>query len=361
MKKNSFPHLIDLDSYPVSAWNSITALGLDIKRNPHIYVGACNGKIMGTLFYEPSTRTQMSFQSAMLRLGGGIVGFDNPLNSSVAKGESIKDTTKIASSYSDIIVMRHPLEGSVKAAALTADCPVINAGDGGHLHPTQTLTDLITLRAEKDTLSGLTVGFCGDLKNGRTVHSLLKALCCYENNRFVLISTDELKAPTYIKDRISASGKEYMEVNSLEEAIPELDVLYMTRIQRERFADPSEYEKQKHIFRLDKKKMQAAKGDMIVLHPLPRVDEIAVEVDNDPRALYFKQANYVMYVRMSLILSVLNDNIKTAPLLIGEVMPKVCCGNPKCITGSEEALPHSFRNHGGVLECEYCDERLLSE
>lgn len=361
MTQNSFPHLIDLDNYPVTSWNNITNLAIDIKRNPHIYVGACNGKIMGTLFYEPSTRTQMSFQSAMLRLGGGIIGFDNPANSSVAKGESIKDTTKIASSYSDIIVMRHPLEGSVKAAALTADCPVINAGDGGHLHPTQTLTDLLTLKAEKGTLGGLTVGFCGDLKNGRTVHSLLKALCCYENNKFVLISTDELKVPTYIKDRISASGKEYTEVNSLEEAIPALDVLYMTRIQRERFSSEEDYDRQKHIFCLDKKKMKAARKDMIVLHPLPRVDEIAVEVDSDPRALYFKQANYGMYVRMSLVLSVLNENIKTKPLLTGTVMPKVRCRNQKCITAYEQSLPHSFINHGGVLECEYCDERLLLE
>ncbi len=361
MNHKPFPHLIDLDNYPVSSWNSITALGMDIKKNPHIYVGACNGKIMSTLFYEPSTRTQMSFQAAMLRLGGGIIGFDNPANSSVAKGESIRDTTKIASSYSDIMVMRHPLEGSVKAAAITADCPVINAGDGGHLHPTQTLTDLLTLRAEKGTLSGLTVGFCGDLKNGRTVHSLLKALSCYKNNKFVLISTNELKLPAYIKNRISASNKEYTEVSSLEEAIPMLDVLYMTRIQRERFASEEAYEQQKHVFCLDAKKMKAAKKDMIVLHPLPRVDEIAVEVDDDPRALYFKQANYGMYVRMSLILSVLNENIKTKPLLMGKIYPDIHCGNPKCITAFEPSLPHAFRNHGGVLECEYCDERLLLE
>lgn len=361
MTASHFPHLIDLDSYPVSSWNSITGLALDIKRNPHIYVGACSGKIMATLFFEPSTRTQMSFQAAMLRLGGGTIGFDNPANSSVAKGESIKDTTKIASSYSDVIVMRHPLEGSVKAAALTADCPVINAGDGGHLHPTQTLTDLLTLRAEKGTLSGLTVGFCGDLKNGRTVHSLLKALSCYRNNKFVLISTNELKVPTYIKDRLSASNKVYTEVSTLEEAIPTLDVLYMTRIQRERFGSPEEYERQKHVFCLDAKKMKAAKKDMIVMHPLPRVDEIAVEVDDDPRALYFKQANYGMYVRMSLILSVLNEDIKTKPLITGRAYPDIRCGNPKCITNFENTLPHMFRNHGGVLECEYCDERLLLE
>ena len=356
-----FPHLIDLDNYPVSSWNSIINLAMDIKRNQHIYVGACNGRIMATLFYEPSTRTQMSFQSAMLRLGGGIIGFDNPATSSVAKGESIKDTTKIASGYSDIIVVRHFLEGSVKAAALTADCPVVNAGDGGHLHPTQTLTDLLTLKAEKGTLSGLTVGFCGDLKNGRTVHSLLKALSCYNNNKFVLISTNELKVPTYIKDRISASGKEYVEANSLEEAIPELDVLYMTRIQRERFGSEEEYERQKNVFCLDEKKMKAAKKDMIVLHPLPRVDEITVGVDEDPRALYFKQANYGMYVRMSLILSILNEDIKTKPLLVGKEAPGIRCSNPKCITNAESTLKSSFRHHGGILECEFCDERLLME
>lgn len=356
---NNFPHLIDLNSYPVSAWDKITDLALDIKRNPRIYVGACSGRIMATLFYEPSTRTQMSFQAAMLRLGGGIIGFDNPNNSSVAKGESIKDTTKIVSSYSDIVVMRHFLEGASKAAALTADCPVINAGDGGHLHPTQTLTDLLTLKAEKGRLDGLTVGFCGDLKNGRTVHSLLKALSCYDNNRFVLISTDELKTPDYIKDIITAAGKEYAEASTLEEAVGQLDVLYMTRIQRERFGSPEEYEKQKHVYCLDQKKMNSAKKDMIVLHPLPRVDEIAVEVDDDPRALYFKQANYGMYVRMSLILSVIYRDIAAKPLITGENCPQLKCGNPKCITNHEPSLPHLFRNNNGILECEFCDERLV--
>lgn len=361
MKKQKFTHLIDLDNLPVSQWNEIIDLAIDIKKNPHIYVGACNGKIMGTLFYEPSTRTQMSFQAAMLRLGGGIIGFDNPATSSVAKGESIKDTTKIASGYSDILVMRHPLEGSVKAAALTADCPVINAGDGGHLHPTQTLTDLLTLKIEKKRLDNLTVGFCGDLKNGRTVHSLLKALSCYKNNKFVLISTNELKVPSYIKDVISASGKEYVEVSSLEEALPQLDVLYMTRIQRERFASSEDYEAQKHVFCLDAQKMKLGKPELIVLHPLPRVDEITIEVDDDPRAMYFKQANYGMYVRMALILIVLNYDVKSEPLLRGVIIPDISCRNPKCITQTEHALPHSFRKNGDVLECEYCDERILME
>lgn len=357
MNTSEFPHLIDLNNYPVSTWDRITDLALDIKRNPRIYLGACSGRIMATLFYEPSTRTQMSFQAAMLRLGGGIIGFDNPNNSSVAKGESIKDTTKIVSSYSDIVVMRHFLEGASKAAALTSDCPIINAGDGGHLHPTQTLTDLLTLKAEKGTLSGLTVGFCGDLKNGRTVHSLLKALSCYDSNKFVFISTNELKVPDYIKETVTAAGKEYSEVNSLEEAIPSLDMLYMTRIQQERFSSTEEYEKQKHVFCLDPKKMEAAKKDMIVMHPLPRVDEIAVPVDDDPRALYFKQANYGMYVRMSLILSVLYENIGAYPLISGREYPGVCCRNDKCISNHEAALPRLFREHNGVLECEYCDER----
>ncbi len=352
-------HVIDLNDVTIQQWNAILKLAHDIKESPMVYAGACRGKIMGTLFYEPSTRTQMSFQTAMLRLGGGIIGFDNPSSSSVSKGENLKDTTKIVSSYSDILVVRHPLEGASKAAALTADCPVINAGDGGHLHPTQTLTDLLTLREEKGRLDGLTIGFCGDLKNGRTVHSLMKALSCYPNNKFVLISTDELSLPAYIKDYVSASGKTYEEYPTLEEAIPKLDVLYMTRIQQERFSSREEYEAQKNVFCLDAKKMKLASKDLIVLHPLPRVDEIAVEVDDDPRALYFKQANYGMYVRMALVLSVLNYKLESQPLLRGEVMKDVICTNPKCICHTEPYLPHSFRRAGDVLVCEYCDSRQL--
>lgn len=361
MQEKKFTHLIDLNSFSVAQWNRIIDLATDIEKNPHIYVGACHGKIMSTLFYEPSTRTQMSFQSAMLRLGGGIIGFDNPATSSVSKGETIKDTTKIVSGYSDILVMRHYLEGAAKAAALTADCPVINAGDGGHLHPTQTLTDLLTLKEEKGRLDNLTVGFCGDLKNGRTVHSLLKALSCYDKNSFVLISTDKLRVPQYIKDIIHTSGKTFTEVSTLEEAIPMLDVLYMTRIQRERFDSPEEYEQQKHVYCLDAAKMKAAKKDMIVMHPLPRVDEISVEVDADPRAMYFKQANHGMYVRMALILTILDYNIETEPLLKGVALPDVCCSNPRCITQTDRSLPHSFRKDGSMLECEYCDERILMD
>ncbi len=354
----TIPHLIDINDFSSEQWSSIIALAHEIMSAPMVYAGASRGKIMGTLFYEPSTRTQMSFQTAMLRLGGGIIGFDNPSNSSVAKGENLKDTTKIVSGYSDILVMRHPLEGSSKAAALTADCPVINAGDGGHMHPTQTLTDLLTLREEKGTLSGLTVGFCGDLKNGRTVHSLLKALSCFEGNKFILVSTNELKVPEYIKDYISSAGKEYTEYLTLEEALPHLDVLYMTRIQRERFGSPEEYDRQKNVYCLDAEKMKLAPKDMIVLHPLPRVDEIAIEVDADPRAAYFKQANYGMYVRMALILCMTDYGFESKPLLKGELMNDVCCTNPKCITHTEKYLPHTFIRTGNVLVCDYCDERI---
>ncbi len=357
---SKFTNLIDLNDMPVSWWNEVISLGAKIADNPAEYAHKCNGKIMATLFYEPSTRTQMSFQTAMLKLGGTLIGFDNPATSSVAKGENLKDTTKIISGYADIMVMRHPSEGSAKAAALTAECPIINAGDGGHLHPTQTLTDLLTLSKEKGRLDGLTVGLCGDLKNGRTVHSLCKALSCYPNNKFVLISTPELRLPFYIKDVLNSAGCKFEEVFSIEEAIGKLDVLYMTRIQRERFSSPEEYEKQKDVYRLDRAKMLKAKSDLCVLHPLPRVDEIAIEVDNDPRALYFKQAKYGMYVRMALILTVLKNEYPTA-LLTGKVHKGNACENPNCITQKEDYLPKSFRGRGDTLECEYCDERLLKK
>ncbi|MBQ7003266.1 MAG: aspartate carbamoyltransferase [Oscillospiraceae bacterium] len=355
---SEFPHLIDLNDHPVSWWNGLLDLGEKILQNPALYAGSCKGKIMGTLFYEPSTRTQMSFQTAMLRLGGTVIGFDNPATSSVAKGENLKDTTKIVSGYADVVVMRHPIMGSAKAAALTADCPVINAGDGGHLHPTQTLTDLLTLKCEKKRLSGLTIGLCGDLYNGRTVHSLCKAMSCYPDNHFIMISTKELRMPSYIKDIVRAHGGTYEETESLEDAIPKLDVLYMTRIQRERFASEEEYFAQKDTYILTTKKMQLAKPDMIVLHPLPRVDEIEVPVDDDPRAMYFKQAKYGMYIRMALILTMLQSKAKTE-LLAGEVHKGVSCPNPKCITHAETYLPKSFAGKGTTLVCEYCDERIL--
>ncbi len=353
-----FKHLIDLNDYSVSSWNKIITLAQMIKSNPQDYSQKCNGKIMATLFYEPSTRTQMSFQTAMLRLGGSIIGFDNPETSSVAKGENLKDTTKIVSSYADIMVMRHPAEGSAKAAALTSDCPIINAGDGGHLHPTQTLTDLLTLCEKKGTLSNLTVGLCGDLKNGRTVHSLLKALSCYNNNKFILISTKELQLPFYIKDILNASNSSYVEVSSLEEAISDLDVLYMTRIQKERFSSEEEYYSQKNVYILDKPKLLKAKKDLIILHPLPRVDEITIDVDDDSRAMYFDQAKNGVFVRMALIISILENQMATQ-LLSGKIHNGVCCHNKRCITQVENYLPKSFNGSGDIIECEYCDERIL--
>ena len=351
-------HLIDLDDYPVSWWNRVIALGKDIYTNPGRYKGACSGKVMGTLFYEPSTRTQMSFQTAMLRLGGSLIGFDNPATSSVSKGENLKDTTKIVSGYSDVLVIRHPQEGAAKAAALTAECPVINAGDGGHLHPTQTLTDMLTLTMEKGRLSGLVIGMCGDLLNGRTVHSLCKALSCYPNNKFIFISTPELMVPQYVKDILNSHGCEYKEVSSLEETIPELDVLYMTRIQSERFTSVEEYEAQKNVYVLDRKKLNLGKSDLIVLHPLPRVDEITMDVDEDSRALYFKQTKYGVYVRMALVLTMI-ENKDTVQLLKGSILNDTTCTNPRCITHSEKYLPKSFIKSGDIAECEFCDERVL--
>mgnify|MGYP000134016892 CR=1 FL=1 len=355
---SKYQHLIDLNDYPVAWWNKLISLGQDIYAHPQRYHGACQNKIMATLFYEPSTRTQMSFQTAMLKLGGTIIGFDNPATSSVAKGENLKDTTKIVSGYADIMVIRHPLEGSAKAAAISAECPVINAGDGGHLHPTQTLTDMLTLIQEKGRLDSMTIGLCGDLMNGRTVHSLCKALSCYKNNKFVLISSNELKLPSYIKDILSATGCEYKEIFSLEEAMPELDVLYMTRIQRERFASEEAYQQQKDIYVLNKQKMKSAKPDLVILHPLPRVDEISMDVDDDSRALYFKQAKYGVFIRMALILTMI-ENKNPTTLISGEYQKNICCTNPKCITNREGYLKKSFIKSGDIIECEYCDERIL--
>jgi aspartate carbamoyltransferase catalytic subunit len=353
-----FSHLIDLDDMPKEFWLDVVNTGLEISRNPSYFSGAAAGKVMATLFYEPSTRTQMSFQAAMLRLGGTIIGFDNPETSSVAKGENLKDTTKVVSSYADIMVMRNPLEGSAKAAALTAECPVINAGDGGHLHPTQTLTDLLTIIAEKGRSHDLTIGLCGDLKYGRTVHSLCKAAAKFPKNRFALISTPELTLPDYIKSFIKKHGCEIREYASIEEAMPALDILYMTRIQKERFADSSVQFQNNFI--LDGTKMKLAKEDLIVLHPLPRVNEIAVEVDDDPRAKYFMQAKYGVFVRMAIILHTL-ENRFPQKLLTGTEKEGLFCNNPKCVTRTEPYLKKSFvRTENGYV-CEYCEQKAFSE
>lgn len=282
----------------------------DIIANPAKYADCCKGKKLATLFYEPSTRTRLSFESAMLNLGGSILGFSSADSSSAAKGESVSDTIRTVSCYADICAMRHPKEGSAFVASRKSSIPVINAGDGGHQHPTQTLTDLMTIRSLKGHLNNLTIGLCGDLKFGRTVHSLINALVRYDNIKFILISPNELRIPDYIReDVIKANNIPYSEVSQLEDALPELDILYMTRVQRERFFNEEEYIRMKDCYILNAEKMKLAKDDMFVLHPLPRVNEISVEVDDDPRAAYFRQVQYGVYIRMALILKLLNITV----------------------------------------------------
>lgn len=299
-------HLIDPMDFTVEELNSIFDLADDIIADPKKYGDICKGRLLATCFYEPSTRTRLSFEAAMLRLGGSVLGFSSAGSSSASKGESVKDTVQTIACYADICAMRHPKEGAPKVASLTSPIPVINAGDGGHQHPTQTLTDLLTIRTRKKRLSDFTIGICGDLKFGRTVHSLIKALSRYSNIKFVLISPDELKIPDYIKEEtLDKKNMEYKEVERLEEVISELDILYMTRVQRERFFNEADYIRLKDSYILDKEKMTMAKEDMCVLHPLPRVNEISVEIDDDPRAAYFPQAKYGMFVRMALITKLL--------------------------------------------------------
>lgn len=281
-----------------------------IIENPAAYADVCKGKILATLFYEPSTRTRLSFEAAMLRLGGSVMGFSSADSSSAAKGESVADTIRTIACYADIAAMRHPKEGAPMVAAMSTDMPVINGGDGGHQHPTQTLTDLLTIRTLKGRLDNFTIGLCGDLKFGRTVHSLIKALSRYENIKFVLISPEELRIPDYIREEILIKNKiEFKEVERLENVMDELDVLYMTRVQKERFFNEADYIRLKDSYILDAEKMESAKSDMIVMHPLPRVNEISTEIDSDPRAAYFKQAKYGMFVRMALIMELLGVEI----------------------------------------------------
>ncbi len=299
-------HLLNPLDFSVEEIEKLLDLATDIKSNPSKYSHVCEGKKLATLFYEPSTRTRLSFEAAMLNLGGKTLGFHSADSSSASKGESVADTIRVISCYADIAAMRHPKEGAPRVASQFSKIPVINAGDGGHQHPTQTLTDLLTIRSLKGRLSDMTVGLCGDLKFGRTVHSLINALVRYPNIKFILISPPELRVPSYIrKDVLEANNIEYKEIYNLDEALPELDILYMTRVQRERFFNEEDYIRLKDSYILTKKKMQLARPDMYVLHPLPRVNEISVEVDDDPRAAYFMQAQYGVYVRMALIMTLL--------------------------------------------------------
>jgi len=303
-------HLLSPLDFSVEELDKLLDLAGDIERNPDKYKEACKGKKIATLFYEPSTRTRLSFEAAMLNLGGSVLGFSSASSSSAAKGESVSDTIRMISCYADICAMRHPKEGAPLVASTKSSIPVINAGDGGHQHPTQTLTDLLTIRSLKGRLSNLTIGLCGDLKFGRTVHSLINALVRYTGVKFVLISPDELKVPEYIReDVLTANNIPFKEVNKLEDALPELDILYMTRVQRERFFNEEDYVRLKDSYILDKEKMVYAPDSMLILHPLPRVNEISVEVDDDPRAAYFKQVQYGVYVRMALILTLLEINV----------------------------------------------------
>ena len=303
-------HIMSPLDFSVEELDQLLNLANDIEANPKKYAHACDGKKLATLFYEPSTRTRLSFEAAMMNLGGNVLGFSSADSSSATKGETVADTIRMVACYADICAMRHPKEGAPLVASLHSPIPVINAGDGGHQHPTQTFTDLLTIRSLKGRLDNLTIGLCGDLKFGRTVHSLISALVRYTGIRFVLISPEELRIPSYIRDDVLRENNiEFEEVERLEDALPKLDVLYMTRVQKERFFNEEDYVRMKDFYILDKKKMELAPQDMIVMHPLPRVNEIAVEVDDDPRAAYFKQAQYAVYARMALILTLLEVKV----------------------------------------------------
>ena len=358
--------VIDILDLTKEEIDDIIKVAIDISENGEKYSEKCKGKKLATLFFEPSTRTRLSFEAAMIELGGEVLGFSEASSSSATKGESVADTAKVISCYADIIAMRSPKEGSPYVASLNASIPVINAGDGGHCHPTQTLADLLTIYREKGGFDNLTVGFCGDLKYGRTVHSLIAALSRYKGVKIVLISPEELKVPKYVKYEIlDKNNMEYMETKDLESALPNLDVLYMTRVQAERFTDLSEYERLKDSYILTLEKLQKAKEDTIVLHPLPRVNEISVKVDEDKRACYFKQVLNGKYMRMSLILKLLEwakeskvreDLLKGKTLVYNEYR----CNNPKCITASEQELDHVFKEadkEHGVYRCIYCESK----
>ena len=348
----------------VEELDQLIATAKDIIAHPEAYQDKCAHKKLATLFFEPSTRTRLSFEAAMLELGGSVIGFSEASSSSASKGESVADTAKIVSCYADIIAMRHPKEGAPFVASQAATIPVINAGDGGHNHPTQTLADLLTISREMGRLDNLTIGLCGDLKYGRTVHSLIEAMSRYSGIRFVLISPQELKIPGFIRYNVlEREHIPYTEVSSLEEAMPQLDVLYMTRIQRERFDDPREYERLKDSYVLDTQKMELAKKTMCILHPLPRVNEISVKVDDDPRAAYFRQALNGKYMRMALILKLLEEAqrnpIREALDTEGLEYDRVCT-NPKCITQTEQELPQLFRctdKAADIHRCIYCEKR----
>lgn len=358
-------HLIDPTDLTKAELDEIISLALDIIADRPKYSEACKGKKLATLFYEPSTRTRLSFTSAMMELGGNVLGFSDAKNSSVSKGETCADTTKVISCFADIIAMRHFEEGAALVSAMNARVPVINAGDGSHSHPTQTLTDLLTIRRELGHIDDITIGFCGDLKFGRTVHSLIKALAQFKNVKVVLIAPEQLRLPDYMKHEVcELNGIRYKEVSTMEEVMPELDVLYMTRVQQERFLDMDEFDRVKDCFVLNAEKLRPAKPGMRILHPLPRVNEISTDVDDDPRAAYFRQVENGKFVRMALILKLLQW--KDDPSHIWKPMPddtvagKHICRNPRCISNMEHSVTPLFRPdtaNAGEWRCVYCESK----
>ena len=349
-------HFIHAKDVTVSRFTALYDICKDMIAKPERYVDACHGKVMASLFFEPSTRTNFSFQTAMMRLGGNVFGFSDPSATAVAKGESLADTIRMVSAYADAVVMRSPLEGAAYASALYSEVPLINAGDGGHMHPTQTLTDLTTICEKRGKVESLNIGFCGDLKNGRTVHSLALALAQFPNIQFTLIAPRELAMPSYVTSHLRKQGQKYAEVTSLESTIPQLDVLYMTRIQKERFTDPLEYQRNRGLYILTKRKLERAKKDLLVMHPLPRVDEISPDVDSDPRAVYFAQARYGMFIRMALL-----HELCHTPRIITEHAydpSEPLCKNARCITQGELYLPKHKNIVDGKEVCAYCDKPL---
>lgn len=358
--------VIDIVDLTAEEIDGLISTANDVIEHPQKYAEKCKGKKLATLFFEPSTRTRLSFEAAMYELGGHVIGFSEASSSSATKGESVADTAKVVSEYADIIAMRSPKEGAAYVAAKNAKIPVINAGDGGHCHPTQTLADLLTISREKGRLNDLTVGFCGDLKYGRTVHSLIAALSRYTGIKIVLISPQELKLPGFVKyEVLEKFGMEYEETESLEKSISNLDVLYMTRIQQERFTDRAEYERLKDSYILDMQKLALAKQDTIVLHPLPRVNEISVKVDDDPRACYFKQVANGKYMRMALILKLLEEAKDKTKLQFNTkdfLINKLRCENPRCISQTEQELDSLFElkdENRGIARCMYCESKQI--
>ena len=357
-------HFIEPNSFSRNEQLALLDLADRMEANPAPYAHLCDGRILATLFYEPSTRTRLSFESAMLRLGGKTLGFAGAQLSSASKGETVEDTARVVSNYADVIAMRHPKEGAPLQASQYARVPVINAGDGGHAHPSQTMIDLMTIRQRKGRLDHLTIGFCGDLKFGRTVHSLIKALSRYSGIKVILIAPQELRLPDYMLAEMSENSKlEFREVETMEEVMPELDVLYMTRVQKERFLDEEEFDRVKNSFVLNPEKLGTAKKDMIILHPLPRVNEITRAVDNDSRAAYFRQVENGKFVRMALILTLLrwadrNKPFERTPVFNGEyVVNEMECSNRRCISATEDVDQLFYRTADGTCRCAYCEAK----